>query len=49
MWSNTVLASAGYCLAMVIFTGKETRANMNAKDAKEVKLISNKFIKEKLK
>ena len=34
MWSNTVLASAGYCLAMVIFTGKETRANMNAKDPK---------------
>jgi phospholipid-translocating ATPase len=34
MWSNTVLASSGHCLAMVIFTGKETRANMNAKDPK---------------
>ena len=31
LWQNTVLASTGYCVAIVIFTGKETRAEMNSK------------------
>ncbi len=34
MWSNTVLASKGYILAMVVYTGKETRANMNEREPK---------------
>jgi len=29
MWANTVLASSGHVLAMVVYTGLETRANMN--------------------
>lgn len=31
LWQNTVLASSGYVAAIVIFTGKETRAEMNSK------------------
>ena len=31
LWQNTVLASSGYAVAMVVFTGKETRAEMNSK------------------
>lgn len=31
LWSNTVLASTGYVLGLVIYTGKETRAQMNSK------------------
>lgn len=33
MWANTVLASSGYVLGMVVYTGVETRAQMNAKEA----------------
>jgi phospholipid-translocating ATPase len=33
LWANTVLASAGYILGIVLFTGKESRAQMNARDA----------------
>lgn len=33
MWANTVLASTGHCLAMVIYTGIETRTAMNSKEA----------------
>jgi phospholipid-translocating ATPase len=33
MWANTVLASSGHCLAMVVYTGLETRAQMNSKPA----------------
>lgn len=33
MWANTVLASSGFVLGMVVYTGVETRAQMNAKDA----------------
>ena len=29
LWQNTVLASSGYVLALVIYTGKETRSEMN--------------------
>jgi len=29
MWANTVLASSGSVLGMAIYTGLETRANMN--------------------
>ena len=29
LWQNTVLASAGHVLALVIYTGKETRSEMN--------------------
>lgn len=32
MWQNTVLASAGYVLGLVIYTGKETRSKMNARE-----------------
>jgi len=31
MWANTVLASSGYIVGMVVFTGIETRAQMNSK------------------
>jgi len=31
LWANTVLASAGYVLGMIVYTGKETRAQMNSK------------------
>jgi len=33
LWANTVLASSGYVLGMIVYTGVETRAQMNAKDA----------------
>ena len=33
MWSNTVLASTGYILGIVLYTGRETRSVMNARDA----------------
>jgi phospholipid-translocating ATPase len=33
LWANTVLASTGYILGMVLYTGKETRSMMNARDA----------------
>ena len=33
MWANTVLASSGYIIGMIVFTGKETRAQMNSKMA----------------
>jgi len=32
MWANTILASNGYALGMVVYTGMETRSNMNSKD-----------------
>jgi len=31
MWANTVLASQGYVIGLVTYTGKQTRAQMNAK------------------
>lgn len=31
MWANTVLASSGYVLGMVVYTGAESRAQMNSK------------------
>ena len=31
LWQNTVLASTGYIVAQVIYTGKETRSEMNSK------------------
>lgn len=33
LWANTVLASTGYVLGMILYTGKETRSVMNARDA----------------
>lgn len=33
LWSNTVLASTGYILGLVVYTGKETRSMMNAREA----------------
>lgn len=33
LWQNTVLASAGHVVASVVYTGKETRAEMNSKFA----------------
>ena len=33
LWSNTVLASTGYILGLVVYTGRETRSMMNARDA----------------
>lgn len=32
LWANTVLASNGYALGLVLYTGKETRSMMNARD-----------------
>ena len=32
LWQNTVLASSGHVLALVIYTGKETRSEMNGSD-----------------
>jgi phospholipid-translocating ATPase len=29
LWMNTVLASQGYVIAVVVYTGRETRAVMN--------------------
>lgn len=31
MWANTVLASQGYIIGLVAYTGRQTRAQMNAK------------------
>ena len=31
LWSNTVLASSGYIYGLAVYTGKETRAQMNSK------------------
>ena len=31
MWANTVLASTGHILGIIVYTGKETRAQMNSK------------------
>jgi phospholipid-translocating ATPase len=33
LWANTVLASTGYILGVVVYTGKETRSMMNAREA----------------
>jgi len=33
MWANTIFASNGYCLGMVVYTGMETRSQMNSKEA----------------
>jgi phospholipid-translocating ATPase len=33
MWANTVLASSGHVLGMVVFTGIESRAQMNSRDS----------------
>lgn len=32
LWANTVLASTGHAIAMVVYTGKETRGGMNSKE-----------------
>lgn len=32
LWSNTVLASTGFILGQVVYTGKETRSSMNARE-----------------
>ena len=29
MWANTVLASQGFILGLIVYTGRETRAQMN--------------------
>lgn len=31
LWQNTVLASSGFVVACIVYTGKETRSEMNAK------------------
>ena len=31
LWANTIYASQGFILGSVVYTGKETRAQMNAK------------------
>lgn len=33
MWANTVLASQGFVLGIVVYTGRETRSQMNQKKA----------------
>lgn len=32
MWCNTVLATSGFALGLIVYTGKETRSEMNFKD-----------------
>lgn len=34
MWANAVLATSGYVLAVVVYTGKETRTEMNSREAR---------------
>lgn len=34
MWANTVLASQGFVLGLIVYTGAETRAQMNQKKAR---------------
>lgn len=34
LWQNTVLASSGYVVCSVVYSGKETRSEMNSKDAR---------------
>lgn len=34
MWANTVLATSGHVLALIVYTGKETRTEMNSKEAR---------------
>lgn len=34
MWANTVLASQGFVLGIIVYTGKETRSQMNQKMAR---------------
>ena len=34
LWANTVLATSGYVLAVVVYTGKETRTEMNSREAR---------------
>ena len=31
LWANTVLASTGYAIGLIVYTGKETRSQMNSK------------------
>lgn len=31
LWANTVLASSGFILGMIVYAGEETRAQMNSK------------------
>jgi len=31
LWSNTILASSGYIIGMVTYTGRQTRSSMNSK------------------
>jgi phospholipid-translocating ATPase len=33
MWADTVLASQGFIIGIVVFTGPQTRSNMNKKQA----------------
>lgn len=32
LWANTVLASSGHVHALVVYTGKETRSEMNSSE-----------------
>ena len=32
MWANTVLASSGYAIGMIVYSGAESRAQMNSKN-----------------
>lgn len=34
MWADTVLASQGFVIGLVVFTGPQTRSQMNGKSAK---------------
>ena len=33
LWANTVLASTGFILGIVVYSGTETRSKMNAREA----------------
>ena len=32
LWANTVLASSGHVHALIVYTGKETRSEMNSSE-----------------
>lgn len=44
MWANTVLASQGFVLGLVLYTGRETRAQMNQKSARSKMCLLDKEV-----
>ena len=44
MWANTVVASQGFILGLVVYTGRETRAQMNQKKARSKMCLLDKEV-----